>query len=203
MGFPLTLDEYLTAIARETARMSWPGRMASVLREGAKRDTEAYFTSNSFLAELTKIWKQEIHDYDSWHTQRLTELGPRIASKVRQYPDHGHQAHYRPEAVAAKLLNTFMHQLMKYQEPRYLWEDLHLVLDQRVFTALRKLVPRSITLQKVDNVLTLNPYTISTDQYKSVQRQLREFISELGRRPGRGFDLNSRIQLNLLWVDGR
>jgi len=38
MAFPLTLDEYLSAVAKETARLSWPGRMHPILTAGAKDD---------------------------------------------------------------------------------------------------------------------------------------------------------------------
>jgi lipopolysaccharide biosynthesis glycosyltransferase len=45
MGFALTLDEYLCAVAKETARMSGLGHMALILKAGANKDAETYFTS--------------------------------------------------------------------------------------------------------------------------------------------------------------
>ena len=194
MDFPLTLDDYLFAVAKETARLSWPGRMWPILVAGAKKETEQYFTCNSFLAELKNMWVQKIPAYDSWHEERVVELATRIAKKVNPG--------YCPKAVAAKLMDIFMHQLMKYEEFRFLWADLHLVLDSKVFAALHALAQDRTALKAVRSILAQNPYKISTKQYKSVQRQLWGFVEELNRRPGHEFDLHSRIQLNVLWADG-
>ncbi len=60
MGFPLTLDEYLYAVAKETARMSWPKRMSTIFAQGTKNDAEAYFTSGDFLARLKSAWRGKI-----------------------------------------------------------------------------------------------------------------------------------------------
>ncbi len=193
MAFPLTLDEYLHAVARETARLSWPGRMSALLEAGAKKDTEAYFTCETSVGALKNVWSQAVSAYDLWHEERVVELAKWIAKRVR--------TGYRAEAVAAKLVDTFMHQLVKYEECRYLWADLHLVLDCRVFASLRALARGSVALRAVSSVLDQNPYRISTAQSKAVQRQLREFVGELNLRPGHEFDLDSRIQLNLLWAD--
>jgi hypothetical protein len=204
MAFPLTLDEYLLAIAKETARMSWPGQMAPILKAGAKKSVEAYFTSD-FLGHLRKIWRgQRVVHYDRWHDQRVQELARSLDEKVKSRNRKGARTGYLPEAVAAKLLNTFMHQLMKYKECRFLWADLHLVLDTGVFKALGRLAVNSRALQseRTDSVLTQNPYTIPYREYKLVQRRLRKFVGELNRRPGNEFRLTSRIELNLLWTNG-
>jgi prepilin-type processing-associated H-X9-DG protein len=200
MAFPLRLDEYLYAVAKETARLSWPGRMWPILRKGAKNNAEKYFTSDAFLTELREVWQGRVRAYDSWHEERVFELAASIAEKVTTRNAQG--IRYRPETVAAKLLDTFMHQLVKYPECRFLWADLHLVLDNRVFAVLHTLARDSVALRVVDDILTQNPYTISGEQYKHVQTQLREFVEELKSRPGQGFDLGSRIQLNILWADG-
>lgn len=199
MAFPLTLDEYLYAVARETARLSWPGRMWPILMKGAKDDTEQYFTSDTFLTKLHEIWRGRVSAYDSWHEERVPELAASIAKRVTTSNAKG--IRYRPETVAAKLLDTFMYQLVKYPECRFLWKDLHLVLDSRVFAALHTFAGDSVALRTIDSILTQSPYTISAEQYKCVQTRLREFVEELKSRPGHGFDLDSRIQLNILWAD--
>lgn len=195
MAFPLTLDEYLRAVAKETARLSWPGRMYPILVAGAKADTEKYFT-NSFLPELTKIWNGSIDNYDSWHGKRVSELEKEIQGNVTSHNC------YRPETVAAKLLDAFMYQLMKYQECRYLWEHLHLLLDRKIFAVLHALAKDSTALKAADGILTRNPYTISFAEYQFVQKHLQEYVEELNNRPNMEFKLTSPIQLNLLWADG-
>jgi hypothetical protein len=201
MAFPLKLDEYLYAVAKETARLSWPGRMWPILRTGAKNNAEEYFTSDAFLTKLREIWQGRVGAYDSWHERRVPELAASIAEKVTTRNAPG--IPYRPETVAAKLLDTFMHQLVKYPEYRFLWADLHLVLDNKVFAVLHTLARGSVALRAVDDILIQNPYTISGEQYKRVQTQLREFVEELNSRPGQEFGLGSRIQLNILWADGQ
>jgi hypothetical protein len=193
MAFPLTLDEYLRAVAKETARMSWLGRMSAILEAGAKKDAEAYFTSDISVSAMKSVWSQRVSAYDSWHEKRVIELARWMTRRVR--------TGYRPEAVAAKLVDTFMHQLIKYEECRFLWPHLHLVLDARVFAALRTLARDSTALRTASGILDKNPYRISIEQYKTVQEQLREFVGELNLRPNHEFNLSSRIQLNLLWAD--
>lgn len=202
MGFPLTLDGYLRAVARETARLSWPGRMSCILAKDAKRDAEVYFTADRFHAELKRVWAHTIPDYDSWHQERVGELAGYIAGRVRGHDAKGARTGYRPEAVAAKLLDVFMHQLMKYEECRFLWAQLHLALDRKVFEALRALARDSVALKSASGTLSRNPYTIAPKQYQFVQRQLQEFVVELNHRRNAEFEITSPIQLNLLWADG-
>ena len=202
MAFPLTLDEYLYAVAKETARLSWPGRMHPILVEGAKRDAEKYFTSDSFRPKLTNIWTRAIPNYDSWHRMCVSELAKEIQGKVTSHNRQG--TPYCPETVAAKLMDAFMYQLMKYQESRYLWECLHLLLDGKIFAALRTLTADSCVLRngQLGEILRKNPYTITLEEYQHVQEQLRKLIRELNCRPNMEFKLTSPIQLNLLWADG-
>ncbi len=93
-----------------------------------------------------------------------------------------------------------MYQLVKYEEYRFLWRDLHLVLDGQVFGALRALARKSTALAPVNEILKRNPYTIPAEDYKRVQRQLSQFVAELNRERAPEFRLTSRIQLNILWA---
>jgi len=200
MAFPLTLDKYLYAVAKETARLSWPGRMHPILTAGAKYDTEGYFISPGFRTELHEVWVGNVDDYDSWHQKRVVELGESIANRVTLY--NAQDACYCSRTVAAKLMNAFMYQLMKYKECRYLWEHLHLVLDGKIFAALRTLARNNIALEPLYDILRKNPYTISLKEYQLVQEHLRKFIEELNSRSNKEFRLTSPIELNLLWADG-
>jgi hypothetical protein len=117
-------------------------------------------------------------------------MGEAIRSRVPKYND--------AQAVAAKFLNTFMHQLMKYEPCRTLWKALHLPLDARVFAALRPLPAAS--LSSIRSELALSPYTLNYASYLRVQRALLDLVNELNRRPGAEFRMSSRIELNWLWV---
>jgi len=179
----------------------WP-----VLNEGAKRDLEEFFISSAFCHELgriradqKRIWAdQRTPDYDSWHRKQATKLAGSIGSHVG--------SRYCADAAAAKLLNTFMHQLMKYEWSRFLWEDLHLPLDRGTFPALRRLArevgSEALREGETSEILRQNPYTISLEKHELVQKQLWRLSGELNRRREREFKLTSRIELNLLWAGG-
>ncbi len=113
---------------------------------------------------------------------------------------------YCADAVAAKLLNTFMHQLMKYEWSRFLWKDLHLPLDQGTFGALRRLArathSKALQEEQMSEILRQNPYTIDPEGYELVQKQLWGLIGELNLGREKELKLTSRIELNLLWAGG-
>ncbi len=200
MAVPLTLDKYLYAVAKETARLSWPGRMHPILVKDAKKDTEGYFISRLFHTRLCKVWTGNVRDYDLWYEACVEQLKDSIAKKVT--PHNAQGTRYCPKTVAAKLMDAFMYQLMKYQECRYLWPVLHLVLDNKIFASLRAHMTNRHALQgePIGEILRKNPYTITFGEYQTVQKHLREFIQELNRRVGMEFELNSPIQLNILWA---
>jgi hypothetical protein len=98
-------------------------------------------------------------------------------------------------------MDAFMYQLMKYRQCRFLWTHLHLVLDGKIFTELRRLARDSIALKPLCDILRGNPYTNSYEEYRLVQGHLRKFIGELNSRSNKGFDLTFPIELNILWAD--
>ena len=53
---PATLNEYLEKVAHETAKMSWPGRMSSILHASTKRAVEEHFFATAFVSELQGLW---------------------------------------------------------------------------------------------------------------------------------------------------
>ena len=106
--FPSTKSEYIKRIATETAKMSYPGRMGGIIKEGAKKDViEKYFV---YDFPLIKIWDnpKEVADFDKWHKERVQEFSDKIKLQNCLHDEYkGDEV-----AVAAKLLNTFLHQLM-------------------------------------------------------------------------------------------
>jgi hypothetical protein len=143
---------------------------------------------------MSALWSQapEISQhYDQWHEQRAREIGDVLKLHFGN-PDNN------PVVVGAKFLDTFMHQLMKYERCRPLWSQLHLALDRRIFDALRCL--RSSALCPVREFLYKSPYAISYENYTQIQDCLWELIRELNDCLTPEFKMKSRVELNWLWV---
>ncbi|MGV8991279.1 MAG: hypothetical protein ACOH1Q_07735 [Thiobacillus sp.] len=194
MNLPLTRHDLLRRIAIETARMSYPGSMSRgkkpVVTAGTKARLEEYF-HDSFPLDNVWIAAAAIEiDYESWHQARVAEIAKHIIGYVA--------SNNEPESVAAKFLNTFMHQLMKYEEARPLFGCLHLPLDARVFSKLRRV--NSSALRDFKVTFELSPYSLPYATHTAIQAALRSFIDELNARPTVGFQVRSRIELNWLWL---
>ena len=200
----LKQKDLLKQVARESAKMSWPGQMHPILCARTKDAVETYF-SDRFISHLCKIWSTPSSmkkGYDNWHRQRVNNIGNFLkqGKHVRNSRRNNGPTNYNPEAVACKLLNTFMHQLMKYDKCRYLWKDLHLVFDQGVFKNLHRLTNCYNSLKCIDYILQKNAYKITYKDYMTVQNQLWKFIEELNKRQGAEYQISSRIELNpVLW----
>lgn len=202
----LKQKEFLKQVAKESAKMSWPGQMQGILNEGTKHAVEEYF-SGQFIPHLRKIrstpYGMTMEKYDLWHRQRVKNFGNflRQGNHVKISRQDNSPAKYKPDAVACILLNTFMHQLMIYEEYRRLWRNLHLVFDRGVFKKLHSLSRCYSTLISIDSILEGNPYKITYKEYVIVQNQLWKFIGELNKQPGADYKICSRIELNpILWT---
>lgn len=191
---PVTRTELLERIARETARMSYPGSMSRgttpIVLKGTKLRLEEYFSQTFPLADVWDHSPQLATAYDRWHQDRTGE----IAATIRPYVPVAKD----PAAIASKFLNTFMHQLMKYESCRSLWPALHLPLDRRVFAALALLNLSS--LSSVRRYFSDSPYTLPYETHMEIQASLLDLIAELNCRPEAEFKLCSRIELNWLWI---
>ena len=75
--------------------------------------------------------QKQIANYDGWHITRVNCL-----SQVIEDGNYRQDNNDTSLALSAKLVNTFMHQLMKYDRFRYLYRGLHLPLDRTVFQRL-------------------------------------------------------------------
>jgi hypothetical protein len=194
MTVPLALPDFLCRIAAETARMSYPGSMSRgkrpVVFKGAKARLESYFTTSFPITLLWSNGDQVARDYDAWHERQSHAIAAWITESVPAY--------HSPVAVSTKFLNTFMHQLMKYGACRGVWRQLHLPLDRRVFGALGRLRPAS--LSTVHRYFSGSPYSLCYAEYCGIQTALWSYLEELNRRPGASMQLGSRIELNWLWI---
>ena len=174
--------------------MSYPGSMSRgkkpVVGEGTKAALEAYFRDTFPMQSVWNLAPTIAPNYDTWHTSRVNEIAAHIATNVSM--------HNVAASVAAKSLNTFMHQLMKYENARSLFTCLHLPLDARVFAKLLRIHSPSLT--PLRDTFSRSPYSLPYEQHVTVQGALWRFIAELNARPGAGFQLTSRIELNWLWL---
>ena len=104
------------------------------------------------------------------------------------------------EAIAAKFLNTFMYQLMKFENCRPLFKHLHLPLDRRVFNTLRSPKLPFSGKEKIQPILRKSPYAIEYSEYQEAQNALWSVVKAINKQPGQTITLTSRIELNcFLW----
>jgi hypothetical protein len=192
---PLTTSETrLRHIALETARLSYPGSMSrksGVVKKGTKKSLEIYFEETFPIASLLKNVDDIAKDYDRWHKDRVDEISKIIAGHLQSEKKE-------PASVAAKFLNTFVYQLMKYNEFRPLWDQLHLPLDRRVFDKLRSL--RAESLRDVQSEFSKSPYEVSYDKSLEIQERLFGLIKEFNEQNDDSWKFHSRIELNWLWL---
>ncbi len=108
--FLTSRKQFLKAVAQETARMSYPGRMGGVVKAGTKKAVEKYFVNHFPIADVWNEAGRVARKFDRWHKKRVRELGGRMERRglIKKKSDRG-------QALAAKFLNTYMHQLMKYE----------------------------------------------------------------------------------------
>jgi len=182
--------------------MSRGKKNKQIVVKGAKQSIEEYFATAFPTSDLWNTVGQiasSMQEYDTWHAQQTTALGDFLA----QQNCLGNMQNDR-RAVAAKLLNTFMHQLTKYDRFRPLWPHLHLPLDGRVFDSFAQVQatrPSSLAIRKINQRIGTNTaYSISHTDYQFIQNTLWGFIHELDQRQGVQFQIISRIELNYLWL---
>ncbi len=203
-AFNLTKTEYLRAIARETAKMSYPGGMSGRLlrnnkKNRAKDAIEEFFVSNF---PIENLWDEKVkcRGYKKWHKQQVEAL----SGVIKKYKKNKRENTYF--AISVKLVDTFMHQLMKYEEFRYLYKELHLPLDTQAFDNLvAKLEeigekPQMGELRKLVNRYKKKAFTINSDDYIEIQKGLLELV-KIWNKGLSEFEIKARIELNcLLWA---
>jgi len=194
MIVPASRSELLKSIARETARMSYPGSMSrgekQVVTKGTKEKLETYFATTFPMEEVWSSAKTLTGSYEKWHKKRTAEIASALGDHVANQNV--------PSSVAAKFLNTFMYQLMKYEPCRPLLPVLHLPLDRHVFDALHRL--KSPALKSVSSAFESSPYALSYKDYSEIQCALLLFIEELNKRQKIEYKVKFRIELNWLWL---
>ncbi len=198
---PSDKEELLTAFARETARMSYPGQMHPIVKAGMKEELGKYFTSKFPMEQIWDDAAKVVLTYDQWHNDRVNEIA-KVVSRYKRSSFREIPRNYNSKVIAAKFLNTFMYQLMKFENCRPLFKYLHLPLDRRVFDALRSTKLSFSGKEKIQAIIrkSPSPYTIKYSGYKEFQNALWSVVKVINKQPGQTITLTSRIELNcFLW----
>lgn len=185
--------EFLRHIVRETARMSYPGRFGGKLGGGAKKAIQSHF-EKVCPDEL----QAQIENYDAWHKDLVDQLSQVI--EERNYRQDENDTSF---ALSAKLVNTFMHQLMKYDRFRYLYKSLHLPLDRTVFQRLCRAENDHNELHHLRELVrpfTMHAYQFGAETYAQIQEELWGVVNYFNANVLPENQICSRIDLNcLLW----
>ena len=196
---PKTKNELLKCIAKETAKVSYPGGMGrgrrQIVKKGCKKALVEYFECKFDLKILKKRMSRK--RYDKWHNNEVVNIRDKVLKKGNYLGQNHKKDGF---AVAAKFLNTFMLALMKYEPFRHLYDKLHLPIDRKVFENLYR--ERNVwnTLRRHEALIDLyrnNVYAIKPAHYRTIQEMLLSFKVNINRtKPYR----IERIELNcLLW----
>jgi len=199
--FKLSKKEYLEAIARETATMSFPRRMGGILEEGTKEAMEEYFVNEFPIEELWDGKGEVYKDYDGWHEEQTGKISKAVEEKLKDPKE------YDADTISAKILNTFMHQLMKFERFQNLYCRLHLPLDNQVLRHLNSKLGRKKHCalpqlkELIQKYLKEGTYTMDDTAYVSIQKGLWDVLEDYNHQlEGTGIKLQSRIDLNaILW----
>jgi hypothetical protein len=206
----LTKEKYLKIIAKETAKMGAPGQFYGPVLSGKgnKQEVINFFVNARPIVDLWSQAQKKM-DYKKWHIKLTNGLAEKrgnnkrrlIADHIRQSRNHDR----KPFPISAKLVDTFMHQLMKYEKFRYLYKQLHLPLDSQVFKKLEKdtLFDEKVKIpEKLQNIAKKkNAYAISSKQYATIQEELLKLLDNINKVLPPGCKLKARIELNsVLWA---
>jgi hypothetical protein len=196
----VTRQDYLEFIAIETANMSFPGSMGrgekKVVKAGTKEKLKQFFASDFPLQDIFVDAKGRVLEYDRWHDQQVA-----VIARFLETEDCLGNPENTSYTIGAKFLNTFMHQLMKYEWARSFWKELHLPLDSYVLQAFAKRKRTSPAIEKItQHIGAKTAYSLSREDYQFVQNILWDFIAELNGRTKAEVQFHSRIELNYLWV---
>jgi len=186
--------QFLQHVVSETARMSYPGRFGGKLRARAKSAIQGHFEER-----YPVMLRAQINNYDRWHRNRVVCISRVI--EEGNYKQDNNDTYF---ALSAKLLNTFMHQLIKYDRFRYLYKSLHLPLDRTVFHCLCKVENDHNELRHLRELiepLAMYAYRFDAETYTQIQEELWQVVNHFNTNVlPKNCQIYSRIDLNcLLW----
>jgi hypothetical protein len=199
----ISYEDWLTRVSVETARMSYPTSMSRgtvpLVIGNTKKALEKYFDESGFVKNLLELQKggPKQEQYDEWHTKRICEIGDLLVSKKLLCDAK------TKFGVGAKFVDTYMHQLMKFEMCRSFWKLLFLPIDRKVCRFLNK--SKDVFSQRVqvivDKYKNESPYFITEEEYSEIQKSLWIIIDEINKNLNEKYTLTSRIELNcIMWA---
>lgn len=180
---PNNKEELKKAKFLETARAAYPGGMSmygnGIVEAGNKKVVSLFFISNSFSIPRFENFQQD-HAEICKLLSKVILLNPK-RKKLKE------------ETVAAKFLDTFLYQLMKFEEYRNLWPKLHLIIDDRILKKLKQLKDEDL-LQFLKS-FPKSAYEADYSQYLGLQEKIQQFLEYTNSDFFR-----NKIDLNFLWA---
>ena len=179
----ITKDQLSKSKFLETARASYPGGMSmygnGVVKAGTKKNVSNFFISDKFFVPNKSTFKKD-------HEKLCKELS-------KKFDLNPQRNDLNKVTVAAKFIDTFLYQLMKFQEYRNLWGDLYLIIDRRIISRLKRCGDEK--LKKFLESYPGSPYEANYTEYLKLQHALNAYLQRINS------DLiKSRIELNFLWA---
>lgn len=209
-GDNITKEEFLTHIAEETTRMAAPGHFyGHVLKNKGTKDKVTSFFVKKF--PIKDLWEGTVKpkDYQNWHKRQINGLSRVIDGHIKQLPKKSPKKPPRTSfSIAAKLMDTFMHQLMKYERFRYLYKSLYLPLDREALSQLSRKTIHGVEvpekLHQIASEYKSNPYSISAKKYIKIQEKLSVLLKHFNKDLPKDCRLKARIELNcILWPQNK
>lgn len=196
------ISHILIAIIEETVRMGTPGQYyGPVVSGGGMKQDVIHCFKNEFPID-TLLNKRFTEDqYKRMHKDMVEKLYRVINNNIRQLEGHNRKAF----PICAKLVDTFMHQLIKYEQFRHLYKNLFLPLDGQVFKKFShgSILDRAVEFpQEIIGIAKrMGAYEISSSQYYKIQNHLLVVLTDFNTKMPKRFKLKARIQLNaVLWL---
>lgn len=192
----------LKNIVFETTRMASPGSFYGrvVCNKYTKNQVASFFSD---IFPINDLWNHVVilDKYSEWHLEQTNRLNEVIKDHIRQLPNRTRRI---PFPISAKILDTFMHQLMKYERFRYLYNYIFLPLDQKALQRMSLLTINRVKVPEDLRQLAIKykneAYSIPYQEYIRIQNMLPILLNKLNQVLPEDYRLNARIELNcVLW----
>lgn len=186
-------EDYIRRLVVESFRMGYPAGMNRgknpVIKGAIKDELLAHFKTKVADKVMSDVPGPE--RYVLWHKKLCRSLESvfhgRLGDERKLFP------------ITAKFIDTFMHQMMKYEDYRDLYGVIFLPLDGIVTPKLKKMFKEEGLMDNgLDTFFELGPYKIDDGVYYLVQEKLNDLATQVGARIGKSI---FRIDLNVLWAE--
>lgn len=169
---------------KEAAKAGYPGGMSmfgkGIVESGTKEIVIDFFSSDKFKVPSK-------NNFTQMHSLICDELSKKIESKLNKK-----RKKLQKKTIAAKFLDAFLYQLLKFEEYQYLRPKLNLIIDTTILPKIRKYNFKKLQ-QALENYPT-SAYEATYEQYQKLQVSISSFINDINNR-----FIKNKIDLNYLW----